>query len=84
MRVLDAEYQFDRAKLSVYYTSAERVDFRVMVRELTAMYGTRVWVQCVGTSLAASIPIRYAVVDSDDEQEEEQEEQEAEEQVTAV
>jgi len=43
MIVVDAEYQFDRHKLTVYYDSAIRIDFRELVRDLFAAFKTRIW-----------------------------------------
>lgn len=46
MEILDAEWQWDRRKLTFYYTSDQRVDFRELVRELFRIWKTRVWL-CV-------------------------------------
>jgi cell fate regulator YaaT (PSP1 superfamily) len=43
MEVCDAEWQWDRRKLTFYYTADTRVDFRELVRELFRVYKTRVW-----------------------------------------
>lgn len=48
MKMVDAEWQFDRGKLTLYFTSAQRVDFRSLVRELGAHYGTRVELRQIG------------------------------------
>jgi len=45
MTVVDAEYQFDRHKLTIYYQSNERIDFRELVRDLFAIYKTRIWME---------------------------------------
>jgi hypothetical protein len=47
MRVVDAEYQWDRRKLTFYYTAAHRIDFRELVRELFRIYKTRIWMCAV-------------------------------------
>jgi cell fate regulator YaaT (PSP1 superfamily) len=44
---LDAEFQYDRHKLTVYYTSEKRVDFRELVRDLFAKYKSRIWMKKV-------------------------------------
>ncbi|HLB35445.1 MAG TPA: PSP1 domain-containing protein, partial [Gemmatimonadales bacterium] len=36
MKVSDTEWQWDRRKLTVYFTAEQRVDFRALVRELAA------------------------------------------------
>jgi len=46
MEILDAEWQWDRRKLTFYYTADQRVDFRELVRELFRIWKTRVWL-CV-------------------------------------
>lgn len=43
MRIVDAEYQFDRKKLTFYYDAAERVDFRDLIRDLYKLYRARIW-----------------------------------------
>lgn len=43
MKLLDAEYQFDRRKLIFYYSTSKRIDFRDLVRELFRIYKTRIW-----------------------------------------
>ena len=45
MRVVDAEYQFDRHKLTFFFEAEGRVDFRELVRDLFSMYKTRIWMQ---------------------------------------
>jgi cell fate regulator YaaT (PSP1 superfamily) len=34
MEVIDAEYQWDRRKLTFYFIAEKRIDFRELVREL--------------------------------------------------
>lgn len=43
MNITGAEFQFDGKKLSFYYTAPNWVDFRVLVRTLFRMFGTRIW-----------------------------------------
>ncbi|KAF9031675.1 PSP1-domain-containing protein [Hymenopellis radicata] len=43
MEVVDAEYQWDRHKLTFYYITEKRIDFRELVRELFRLYKTRIW-----------------------------------------
>ncbi|KAJ2490868.1 hypothetical protein IWW37_002752 [Coemansia sp. RSA 2050] len=43
MHVADAEFQFDRRKLTFYFTADRRVDFRELVRELFKHFKTRIW-----------------------------------------
>jgi cell fate regulator YaaT (PSP1 superfamily) len=48
MRISDAEWQWDRKKLTVYFTAEHRVDFRSLVRELAAQYRTRIELRQIG------------------------------------
>ncbi len=48
MRVSDAEWQWDRKKLTVYFTAEQRVDFRALVRELAGQYRTRIELRQIG------------------------------------
>ncbi|KAE9397818.1 PSP1-domain-containing protein, partial [Gymnopus androsaceus JB14] len=43
MEVVDAEYQWDRRKLTFYFVADKRIDFRELVRELFRLYKTRIW-----------------------------------------
>ncbi|KAI9243153.1 PSP1 C-terminal conserved region-domain-containing protein [Phascolomyces articulosus] len=43
MDVVDAEYQWDRRKLTFYFIAERRIDFRELVRELFKVYKTRIW-----------------------------------------
>lgn len=45
MNVVDAEYQFDRHKLTFFFEAEGRIDFRELVRELFSIYKTRIWMQ---------------------------------------
>jgi cell fate regulator YaaT (PSP1 superfamily) len=48
MKVSDAEWQFDRKKLTVYFTAEKRVDFRELVRDLAAVLHTRIDLRQIG------------------------------------
>lgn len=43
MEIVDAEYQWDRRKLTFYFVAEQRIDFRELVRELFKIYKTRIW-----------------------------------------
>ena len=45
MTVVDAEYQYDRNKLTFFFQAEGRIDFRELVRDLFSMYKTRIWMQ---------------------------------------
>lgn len=42
MKLVDAEYTFDRGKLIFYFTAAGRVDFRELVKDLASTFRTRI------------------------------------------
>ncbi len=48
MKLVDAEYQFDGRKLTIYFTAEERVDFRELVKDLAATYRTRIELRQIG------------------------------------
>merc|ERR1719296_614460 len=45
MTVVDAEYQFDRNKLTFFFQAEGRIDFRELVRDLFSIYKTRIWME---------------------------------------
>lgn len=48
MKVTEAEWQFDRKKLTIYFTADRRVDFRQLVRELARTFRTRIELRQIG------------------------------------
>jgi cell fate regulator YaaT (PSP1 superfamily) len=48
MKVSDAEWQWDRNKLTLYFTAEKRVDFRALVRELASQFRTRIDLRQIG------------------------------------
>ena len=49
MKLVDCEYSFEGNKLLFYFTSANRVDFRELVKDLAATFHTRIELRQVGT-----------------------------------
>lgn len=57
MAIIDAEYQWDRRKLTFFFSvtlpqfypnqPSPRIDFRTLVRDLYQIYRTRIWMYCV-------------------------------------
>jgi cell fate regulator YaaT (PSP1 superfamily) len=45
LEIVGAEYQFDRNKLTYFYRSDARVDFRDLVKSLFRVYRVRIWMQ---------------------------------------
>lgn len=48
MKISDAEWQWDRNKLTVFFTADKRVDFRQLVRELASQFRTRIELRQIG------------------------------------
>ena len=48
MKLSDAEWQWDRKKLTLYFTADKRVDFRNLVRDLASMFRTRIELKQIG------------------------------------
>lgn len=48
MKLVDVEWQFDRSKVTFYFTAEHRVDFRQLVRELAGRFKTRVELRQIG------------------------------------
>ena len=48
MKVSDTEWQWDKKKLTIYFTAEKRVDFRSLVRDLEALFSTRVQMWHIG------------------------------------
>ena len=55
MKVLEAEYTLDRAKLIIYFESEGRVDFRDLVKDLADEYHTRIELRQVGSRDGAKV-----------------------------
>ena len=48
MKLIDAQYTFDNTKLLFYFTSAGRVDFRDLVKDLASVFRTRIELRQIG------------------------------------
>ena len=48
MKIADVEWQFDRKKITFYFTAERRVDFRQLVRDLARKFRTRVELRQIG------------------------------------
>ncbi|KTA98225.1 Uncharacterized protein AO441_003049 [Nakaseomyces glabratus] len=51
IKILNAEFQFDRKKLTFYYLCEERNDFRDLIKELFKYYKTRIWLCALPNNL---------------------------------
>ena len=48
MKLVEAEYTFDRKKLMFYFTADNRIDFRELVKDLAAVFKTRIELRQIG------------------------------------
>lgn len=48
MKLSDAEWQWDRKKLTLFFTAEKRVDFRNLVRDLASLFRTRIELKQIG------------------------------------
>ena len=48
MKLVDAEYKFDGSKLIFYFTAEGRIDFRELVKDLAAIFRTRIELRQIG------------------------------------
>jgi cell fate regulator YaaT (PSP1 superfamily) len=55
MKVTEAEWQFDRNKLIIYFTAERRVDFRELVRDLARTFRTRIELRQIGVRDEAAL-----------------------------
>ncbi len=55
MHLVAAEYTLDRSHLRIYFTAPHRVDFRALLRELAAVFSTRIELRQMGARDEAKI-----------------------------
>ena len=55
MKVTEAEWQFDKNKLIIYFTADRRVDFRELVRDLARTFRTRIELKQIGVRDEAAL-----------------------------
>jgi len=55
MKILEAEYTLDRTKLVIYFSAEGRIDFRDLVKDIAAIYKTRIELRQVGSRDASRI-----------------------------
>ena len=48
MHLVDVEFKFDNSKVLFYFTADERIDFRELVKDLAAIYKTRIELRQIG------------------------------------
>ncbi len=55
MKLVDAEYTFDRNKLIFYFTAEGRVDFRELVKDLASVFRVRIELRQIGVRDEAKV-----------------------------
>lgn len=48
MKLIEAEYSFDRSRIVFYFTAEERVDFRELIKDLAAIFKARIELRQIG------------------------------------
>ena len=48
MKIVDAEYSFDRSKIIFYFTAQGRIDFRDLVKDLAKIFKARIELRQIG------------------------------------
>ena len=48
MKLMDVEYKFDKSKLLFFFTADGRIDFRDLVKDLAAIFKTRIELRQIG------------------------------------
>ena len=61
MKLIDAEYTFDNNKLLFYFTAEGRIDFRELVKDLAAVFKTRIELRQIGVRDETKIVGGYSI-----------------------
>src|SRR5690606_17252389 len=48
MKLVNAQYTFDRSRLTFFFVAEERVDFRELVKDLASRFGCRIEMRQIG------------------------------------
>lgn len=59
MKIVDCEYTFDRSKITFYFTSSRRVDFRELVKDLASIFKNRIELRQIGVRDHAKLVKHY-------------------------
>ena len=59
MRLIDVEITFDNSKIIFYFTADNRIDFRELVKDLAAVFRTRIELRQIGVRDEAKNGKRY-------------------------
>lgn len=61
MKLVDVEYTFDARKILFYFTAADRVDFRDLVKDLAVQFHTRIELRQIGVRDEARMDGGYGI-----------------------
>ena len=61
LKLIDAEYSFDRSVVTFYYWSESRVDFRKLVKEIAGIFNCRIEMRQIGLRDEAKIKDGYGI-----------------------
>ena len=61
LKLIDAEYSFDRSVVMFYYWSESRVDFRKLVKEMAGIFNCRIEMRQIGLRDEAKIKDGYGI-----------------------
>ena len=61
MKLIDAEYSFDKTRITFYYWAEERIDFRNLVKELAKIFNCRIEMRQIGMRDEAKIKGGYGI-----------------------
>ena len=64
MKLVNVEYTFDRAKVIFNFTADERVDFRELIKELAAVFHTRIELRQIGVRDEPRLSVASAFVEN--------------------
>ena len=59
MKLIEAEYTFDNNKVLFYFTADGRIDFRELVKDLAAVFKTRIELRQIGGTLISTLHSSY-------------------------
>jgi cell fate regulator YaaT (PSP1 superfamily) len=61
MKLIDAEYTFDNNKVLFYFTADGRIDFRELVKDLAAVFKTRIELRQIGVRDETKVRGGYSI-----------------------
>jgi len=61
MKLVDAEYSYDKTRITFYYWAEARIDFRTLVKELAKIFNCRIEMRQIGLRDEAKIKGGYGI-----------------------